>query len=99
DVCLNVAPHRVASAEPVCSRYSVHQVAGGPVYVADYKAVDWTIASALAFIGAARAARKTIVLGPISDYPGSAGKQYRRVAREALTVADRVVFVGPQSAH
>ena len=96
---LKACADAIADCEPFFSRYSVHQVAGGPVYVADYKAVDWTIASALAFIGAARAARKTIVLGTISDYPGSAGKQYRRVAREALTVADRVVFVGPQSAH
>ena len=96
---LKACADAIAGCEPFFSRYSVHQIAGGPVYVADYKAVDWTIASALAFIGEARAARKTIVLGTISDYPGSAGRQYRRVARAALAVADRVVFVGPQSAH
>ena len=55
----------------------------------------WTIASSLDFLGKARARRKTIVFGTISDYPGSASARYRRVARDALQVADRVVFVGP----
>ena len=81
---LKACADAIAGCEPFFSRYSVHQIAGGPVYVADYKAVDWTIASALAFIGEARAARKTIVLGTISDYPGSAGRQYRRVARAGV---------------
>jgi UDP-N-acetylmuramoyl-tripeptide--D-alanyl-D-alanine ligase len=53
----------------------------------------------LAFIGQARAPRKTMVFGTISDYPGSAGSRYRRMARAALELADRVVFVGPQSGH
>jgi len=63
------------------------------------KAVEWTIAPSLAFLAQARAPRKTIVFGTISDYPGKGGKRYRTIARRALHVADRVVFVGPQSGH
>ena len=47
----------------------------------------------------ARATRKTIVFGTISDYPGERSRRYRRIAREALEVADRVVFVGPSASH
>jgi UDP-N-acetylmuramoyl-tripeptide--D-alanyl-D-alanine ligase len=77
----------------------VHPTPQAAVFVLDYKAVAWTIDAGLAFVAGARARRKTIVFGTISDYPGSASPRYRRVAREALKVADRVIFVGPQSGH
>ena len=96
---LQACADAITKFEPVPGRYSVHQIAGGPVYVLDHKAVDWTIPAAFAFMATAQASRKTIVLGTISDYPGAASRRYRRVARQALDVADRVVFVGPQSAH
>ncbi len=96
---LRACAEAIASCEPFFARYSVHEIAGGPVYVVDFKAVSWTIPAALDFVGAARAPRKTIILGTLSDYSSSAGTQYRRVARKALAVADRVVFVGPQSAR
>ncbi len=90
----------VASVEPVFGRYSVHGCDGGPTFVLDsIKASSWTIPAGLAFIGAASAPRRTIVFGTISDYAGKAGRVYRRVAREALAAADRVVFVGPHSSH
>ena len=90
----------VAGIEPVFARYSVHGREGGPVFVLDtVKAPYWTIASGLNFVGAASAPRKTIVFGTISDYGGKAGRIYRRVAGQALAVADRVVFVGPHSGH
>lgn len=89
----------IESVEPKFGRYSVHQVPGGPIFVLDYKAPVWTIPHCFAFLAAAGAPRKTIVFGTLSDYPGSASKRYRRVAREALSVADRVVFVGPHSGY
>jgi UDP-N-acetylmuramoyl-tripeptide--D-alanyl-D-alanine ligase len=96
---LKTCAEAIASCEPFVGRYSVHEAIVGPAFVLDHKASRSTIASSLAFIGKARANRKTIVFGTLSDYPGAAGKQYRRVARQALEVADRVVFVGPHSAH
>jgi UDP-N-acetylmuramoyl-tripeptide--D-alanyl-D-alanine ligase len=89
----------VEKFEPVFGRYSVHVKADGPVYIFDQKAPFWTIAPSMAFVKGARASRRTMVFGTISDYPGSAGSRYRRVARDALEVADRVVFVGPHAAH
>jgi UDP-N-acetylmuramoyl-tripeptide--D-alanyl-D-alanine ligase len=89
----------IAGFEAPLGRYSVHRTAEGPVCVFDFKASAWTIDSGLAFVARAQAPRKTIVFGTISDYPGAASARYRRIAREALQVADRVVFVGAQSAH
>lgn len=60
----------------------------------DWKAPLWTIAPAFKFIEDARAARKVIVVGTLSDYGGDASAQYARVAERALQIADHVVFVG-----
>ena len=88
----------IARFQPPFARCSVHAIPGGPVYVIDYKSPIWTIPASLTFMAKARADRKTIVLGTISDYPGGAtSARYRREALRALEVADRVVFVGPQS--
>ncbi len=90
----------VRTVEPVFGRYSVHSRSDGASYVLDsYKAPYWTIVAGLDFIKTATAPRKTIVFGTVSDYPGARGSRYRRVAREALEVADRIVFVGPNSGH
>src|SRR6476620_2610203 len=96
---LNDCVKAVENFEPVFGRYSVHVRPDGPVYVFDHKAPFWTIAVGLAFVKGASAPRKTIVLGTRSDYPGAASRRYRRVAQDALEVADRVVFVGPHSGH
>jgi UDP-N-acetylmuramoyl-tripeptide--D-alanyl-D-alanine ligase len=91
---------RRETVNPVFGRYSVHTRSDGGAYVLDTrKAPYWTIAHGLAFVGHARAPRRTIVFGTISDYSGSVSPRYRRVAREALEVAERVVFVGPNSAY
>jgi UDP-N-acetylmuramoyl-tripeptide--D-alanyl-D-alanine ligase len=90
----------IETVKPVFGRYSIHGKSSGPVYVLDtWKAPLWTIASALTFVTQARACRKTIVFGTISDFAGSSSPKYRRIAREALAVADRVVFVGPNASH
>jgi len=99
-VNLNSCARMVERFRPVFGRYSVHKTPGGAVYVLDTrKAPFWTIPSGLAFIKAARAPRKTIVFGTISDYAGASSPKYRKIAREALQVADRVMFVGPHSSH
>ncbi len=85
--------------EPMFGRHSVHVKPNGPVYIFDHKAPFWTIPASLAFVASARTPRKTIVFGTISDYAGKAGRVYRNAAREALAVADRVIFVGRQSSH
>ncbi|MGD9502773.1 MAG: Mur ligase family protein, partial [Methyloceanibacter sp.] len=96
-VGMRACAEAIAACEPNFARYSVHRVPGGPVFVLDHKVPFWTIAPSLAFLASASAPRKTMVFGTISDYSGSGSTRYRRVARDALEVADRVVFVGPNA--
>ena len=97
---LETCASAVAEVEPTFGRYSIHQIPAGPVFVLDtVKAPLWTVEGSLAFLKNARAARKTIIFGTLSDYSGKGGRIHRRVARQALEVADRVVFVGPQAVH
>jgi UDP-N-acetylmuramoyl-tripeptide--D-alanyl-D-alanine ligase len=99
-VDLKFCAEAIRTVKPVFGRYSVHRRSDDAAYVLDtHKAPLWTIAPGLAFVRTARAPRKTMVFGTISDYPGARSPRYRRVAREALEVADRVIFVGPQSSH
>jgi len=84
--------------EGAFGRSSVHWRSDGGAYVLDCnKAPAWTIPFVLTFVATARAPRKTVCFGTISDYPGSASRQYRKVARQALEIADHVIFVGPNS--
>ena len=90
----------ISTFEPVFGRASIHSIAGGPDYILEtQKAPLWTIANSMAFVRSARAQRKTMVIGTVSDYSGKGGDVHRRVARQALEVADRVIFVGPQASH
>lgn len=90
----------IATVDPLPGRYSAHRTPRGASFVLDtFKAPYWTIASGLDFVKEANAPRKTVVFGTISDYSGSASPRYRRVARDALEVADRVVFVGPHATY
>jgi UDP-N-acetylmuramoyl-tripeptide--D-alanyl-D-alanine ligase len=99
-VDLKTCAEAVKTVKPVFGRYSVHTRSDGASYVLDsYKASLWTIAEGLAFMRRAAAPRKTVVFGNISHHPGKDGRTYRRVAQDALAVADRVVFVGPKAAH
>jgi UDP-N-acetylmuramoyl-tripeptide--D-alanyl-D-alanine ligase len=94
---LRTCAKAITTAEANLARYSVHRAPGGPAFILDHKAPYWTIPLCFAFLKGASAPRKTVIFGTLSDYPGSAGARYRRTAREALEVADRVVFVGSSS--
>ena len=88
------------SVAPIFGRYSIHVRPDGAAFVMDNrKAPVWTITRGLTFVKQARAPRKTTVFGTLSDYPGANGPRYRRVARQALQVSDRVFFVGKHAAH
>ncbi|MCX7220235.1 MAG: aminoacyl-tRNA hydrolase [Burkholderiales bacterium] len=63
----------------------------------DWKAPFASIAPACDFMREAKAARKIIVIGTISDYVGHSGLRYVETARRALASADCVLFVGPNA--
>ena len=65
----------------------------------DLKAPLWGIPLALQFLQDSRAKRKILVFGTISDFRGSSNNRiYADMARQALAVADHVVFGGPRAA-
>jgi UDP-N-acetylmuramoyl-tripeptide--D-alanyl-D-alanine ligase len=45
------------------------------------------------------APRVTVVFGTFSDTPGADSDKYRQIAREALKIVDRVLFVGPKAGY
>ena len=61
----------------------------------DCKAPLWTLDACFDFMRAARARRKIIVIGTLSDCGAGAPKKYVKVARRAQEIADITVFVGP----
>ena len=94
-VRLEAAAEGVAACAPMRGRMQPHRTKGGIDIVRDdWKAPLWTCDAALEFMRQAVAPRKIVVLGTVSDITGDASRQYARLARRALAVADHVVFVG-----
>ena len=60
----------------------------------DFKAPMDGIPAICNFTAQAKAKRKILVFGTISDYPGSSSSKYRRIAKQALAAADLVFLVG-----
>jgi len=96
-VPLSAAAEAVATVPPFDGRMSPHAVKGITFIRDDWKASHSTIPAAFDFMRDARAGRKVIVVGSISDKGGNSGVAYRRVAAAALDIADHVIFVGPKS--
>ncbi len=60
----------------------------------DFKAPQWSFQAPLRFMKDARARRKVVVVGTISDSPAGPVQRYTKAARAALEVADLVLLVG-----
>jgi UDP-N-acetylmuramyl pentapeptide synthase len=98
-VPLDDAVRSVALVDPIDGRCSVHE-AGGVTFIRDdWKAPLWSIPASIRALATARASRRILVLGTISDYPGATSPKYRAVAREAAATVDHVFFVGPMGAR
>lgn len=97
-VPLDVAAEAVASVEPFEGRMSPVELGDGVTFMRDdWKAPWWSIPLTFEFMRQARATRKVIVMGTISDYSGPYTPRYVKAAKQALEVADCVVFVGPRA--
>ncbi len=88
----------IRSVPPFANRMCPETRIDGVTFVFDdAKSPYWTIPFAFAFVRNARASRRFIVMGTISDYTGASEKAYVTVAKEALRSADHVVFVGSKA--
>ncbi len=88
----------LAAVEPLPGRMCPHQSAGVTFIDDSRKAPLYTIPATLEFMRSAQAERKILVFGTLSDFSMKAGATYRTLARDALAVADIVIFVGRWSA-
>jgi UDP-N-acetylmuramoyl-tripeptide--D-alanyl-D-alanine ligase len=88
----------IESFEPLDDKMSVHRGRRGEWYVIDgQKGSFHGIEACISFLGKARASRKTVVFGTISDHAGASRGPYNKAMRTALAHADRVFFTGPQA--
>jgi UDP-N-acetylmuramyl pentapeptide synthase len=94
-VSLERAVEAVETFIPVPGRMSPHETTDGVIFIRDdWKAPLWTIPASLNFMRTAKAQRKVIVIGSISDTPKSFYDRYKIVIRQALDVVDKIVLVG-----
>lgn len=88
----------LARAEPTPRRMSPVTGPDGVTFVRDdYKAPADSVPEVLAFMRAARAARRLAVLGRVADFPGRSRPTYTRIAWQALAALDAVLFVGDRA--
>jgi len=88
------------SVESFPIRMSVHRSSRGAWYILDTaKAPYWSVGKVLDQMKDVVAPRKTVVFGSFSDTPGSSSEKYRKKAKEALEVVDRVFLVGRNAMH
>jgi UDP-N-acetylmuramoyl-tripeptide--D-alanyl-D-alanine ligase len=101
-VPLATAARAVEKVPPYSGRMEPIQRPDGVTFVDDsIKAPLWSIPASLQFMREARAPRKVVVIGTISDFRGTSNsvkaRIYADVARQALEVAEYAVFVGPHA--
>jgi aminoacyl-tRNA hydrolase len=95
---LGDAVEAVAMVPPFVRRMSPTVSPDGVTFIRDdAKAPLWSIPLSLQFLKDARASRRIIVIGTISDYLGNSRSKYLDVVRQAMEVADHVMVVGPRA--
>lgn len=95
-VPLKTAVEGVKAVAPPPGRMSPTQLAAGITLIRDdAKAPILSFLPALEFLSQARASRKIVVVGTISDYSGTSKTRYLQIARQAREKADYAFFVGP----
>ncbi|HET7584060.1 MAG TPA: UDP-N-acetylmuramoyl-tripeptide--D-alanyl-D-alanine ligase [Gemmatimonadaceae bacterium] len=98
DVPLEEGARALAAVDPWTGRMQPVTTPAGVTFMCDDgKAPFWSFPATFDFLRQARGARKVMVIGTVSDYPGDAKRRYKQLARQALEVADEVVFAGPMS--
>jgi aminoacyl-tRNA hydrolase len=86
----------IANAAPFDGRMQPVTTHDGVTFIRDdFKAPIWTLDASFEFMRTARAARKIIVIGMLSDTGSRKGEKYRNTAILAQDIADITIFVGP----
>jgi len=94
-VSLERAVQTVKTFEPMPYRMSPNETPDGVTFISDnWKSPLWTIPASLDFMRTAKAERKVVVIGSISDTPKSFYHRYKTVIRQALDIVDKIIFVG-----
>lgn len=94
-VSLRDAAAALAQVEPFEGRMASVDIGNGVTMIRDdWKNPAWSLAPVLEFMKEARATRKILVLGRISDTSKKPSKLYPQVMREAMDAADVVLMTG-----
>jgi UDP-N-acetylmuramyl pentapeptide synthase len=93
-VPLEQAVAGIAATEPPLGRMSAFTAGGIAFMRDDFKAPYWGFGAVCALLAEARAPRKRLVIGEISNLSSGRSYTYRRLARRGLEVADEVIVVG-----
>lgn len=95
-VNLQSAAAALEGVAPVPGRMCPIESPDGMTFIRDdVKAPVWAIPATLDYLRRATAKRKIVIQGTLSDYQGGAPSSiYAGIARQALEVADYVLFVG-----
>lgn len=97
---LSAAADAIGRVEPFSGRMSPVTTSDGITFMRDdQKAPMWTIPATVDFLRTARARRKIVVLGTISDFQGNPGRKCPAVTRDLLEVVDSVIGVGHQGSY
>jgi len=99
-ISLSAAAAAVGRVEPFPGRMSPVTTSDGITFMRDdQKAPMWTIPATIDFLRRARARRKIVVLGTISDVHGNPGRKCPAVTRDLLEIVDAVIGVGHQGSY
>lgn len=88
----------IAQVEPFEGRMQPVNMSDGVTFIRDdFKAPLWTLDACFDFMKAARAKRKIVVIGVLSDFGAGTGasKKYAAAAALAQAVADLTIVIGP----
>jgi len=95
---LTTAIPAVAQQRPAEGRMQIVSYEDGVTFLRDdWKAPYWSFSAPLTFMADAKARRKILIIGTLSDSSLSSSKLYPKVAKQALQVGDIVIFVGPNA--
>ncbi len=94
-VSLERAVEAVETFNPIPYRMCPHQTPDGVTFISDnIKSPLWTIPASLDFMRKAKAERKIVIIGSISDTPKSFYDRQKVVIKQAVNIVDKLIFVG-----